>query len=94
MTVPYTWAGSSGLFACEVAIKVLDVTRIVLCGIPMHDEPHFFGGDVWRSGPAYWHEWLKALPHIEDNVRSMSGRTKELLGAPSRQWLTEAEPTH
>lgn len=88
---PYTWAGSSGLFACEFGIRKLRLDRIVLCGVPMNEDPHFFDPKPWVAVAGFWEEWPKALPHIKDRVRSMSGRTKELLGQPTRQWLLGAE---
>lgn len=90
-SVPYTWHGSSGLFACEIALKTLEVDRVVLCGVPMTADPHFFDSEPWNAVKGFWDAWPAALPHIKDKVRSMSGRTKELLGAPTRQWLTGAE---
>ncbi|ASY62517.1 hypothetical protein SJ05684_c10600 [Sinorhizobium sojae CCBAU 05684] len=85
--VPYTWPGSSGLFAVEVAIKKLGCEKIVLCGVPMTATPHFFDNVNWDAVAGFWDAWPIAYPHIKDKVRSMSGRTKELLGAPSRAWL-------
>lgn len=90
-TVPYTWPGSSGLFACEIALKTLEVDRVVLCGVPMNADPHFFDPSPWTAVKGFWEAWPAAYPHIKDKVRSMSGRTQELLGAPTRQWLTEAD---
>lgn len=90
-TVPYTWPGSSGLFAVEIALKTLDVDRVVLCGVPMNADPHFFDPEPWSAVKGFWQAWPDAYPHIKDKVRSMSGRTQELLGAPTRQWLNPAE---
>ena len=90
-SVPYTWPGSSGLFACEIALKTLEVDRVVLCGVPMNADPHFFDDAPWTAVKGFWDAWPVAYPHIKDKVRSMSGRTQELLGAPSRAWLSGAE---
>lgn len=87
--VPYTWPGSSGLFAVEVAIKRIGADRVVLCGVPMTAVPHFFDHAPWNAVAGFWEAWPAALPHIKGKVRSMSGRTMELLGEPTPEWLVE-----
>jgi hypothetical protein len=79
---------SSGLFACYVA-KELGVEGY-LCGIPMTSTPHFAGsreheaGVAWVSAAPFWDAWLAAFARGElSHIRSMSGRTRELLGAPT-----------
>ena len=91
---PYTWPGSSGLFAVEIAVKQLGLDRIVLCGVPMDMRPHFAGALMhpdpnrcWIGADGFWGAWHEAMPHIRDKVRSMSGRTRELLGQPTKDWL-------
>lgn len=89
------WAGgSSGMLAVTVA-RELGCTRIVLCGVPMTRTPHFQEsvvhprGRVWSSADTHWRSWTKpeVLEHMRPYVRSMSGRTQQLLGAPTREWL-------
>lgn len=86
-----TDTGSSGLFALKVAIFDLGFDRAVLCGIPMDPRPHFFDTIDWGDSAvrAHWRGWQQALPVIKDKTRSMSGRTRDLLGAPSPEWLTD-----
>jgi hypothetical protein len=80
-------SGSSGLFATKVAIEK-GFDRVVLCGVPMDPQaPHFFDPQPWQAGINFWEAWELALPHLRDKVRSMSGRTRELLGAPSASWI-------
>ena len=79
--------GSSGYFGVEVA-KHLGADRIVLCGIPMTPTEHFDGDEPWEMANAHWKHWLREHERGKlDGVRSMSGRTRDLLGAPTTEWL-------
>ena len=77
--------GTSGLFACFVGL-LLGYTRIVLAGIPCDNTPHYFdplpyGGKLDRESPAAL--WLWARDHVfHGRVTSLSGRTRDWLGAP------------
>lgn len=95
LVVDYRWpgvigSGSSVLFAVKVALGQ-GFERVVVCGAPMNSDPHFFDGQPWKEADGFYKDWQDALPHIRGNVRSMSGRTMELLGLPTRQWLYGAE---
>lgn len=97
------WAGgASGMLAIQVA-SVLGVRRAVLCGIPMDTTPHFpesvihKSTDKWMAVAGHWRAWVRHLDKIKGWVRSMSGRTMEVLdGKPTAEWLAEepgdAEP--
>ena len=89
---PWPGHGTSSLGATYAALA-MGYERIVLCGVPLDNSGHFFDppngrytfsrfeqevGDVY-GGVQYW---TAVSPLFEDKVRSMSGRTKELLGAP------------
>lgn len=95
LVVPYRFpgqqsSGSSGLFAAKVALVDLGFDRAVACGIPMDgDRGHFFGGARWNGAQRHRAGWKEALPHIRDRLRSMSGWTSELLGAPDAAFLSE-----
>lgn len=85
------WGGAcSGLFAVQVA-EELGCVRTVLCGIPMTVTPHFaetterFAAE-WHGAGGYWAAWQRHRD-LMPCVRSMSGRTQELLGAPQKEWL-------
>jgi hypothetical protein len=80
-------SGSSGLFAVKIALIDLGFDRAVCCGIPMSDEPHFFDTKGWVGADRHWPGWGQAIPFLADRTRSMSGRTKDLLGAPTPAWL-------
>jgi hypothetical protein len=90
-----TLSGSSGLFAVKAALEVLGADRVVLAGVPMStDQRHFNKGEPWAKGAPYLDAWRIALPFIRDRVRSLSGFTRDLLGAPTPDWLTgrDADP--
>ena len=88
--------GSSSLFAVKIA-RELGYDRIVLAGVPLEgqttivdvdgteivEEPSHLGFGVYRGG------WLKVLDEIRNNVRSMSGWTRETFGEPTAEWLNE-----
>ena len=81
------WAGSTGLFAVKVLLGE-GFDRIVLAGVPMsRDLPHFYSQQPWHAATNYHRGWKHRLPELQDKVRSMSGWTQQLLGAPSAQWL-------
>lgn len=83
--------GSSGMFAAQVALE-LGCTRVVLMGIPMTQTPHFAETKesfhvVWVAANAHWRAWGQCRERFGDNVRSMSGKTRELFGEPTTEWL-------
>jgi len=94
--VIYPWSGgSSGMLAVQVALA-LGCTKVMLCGMPMTPTPHFeqsaefdAAHTVWSEADGHWRSWLRVHQHgwFEDRVRSTSGRTRDLFGAPTREWL-------
>lgn len=83
-----TSTGSSGLFALKVALIDLAFDKAVLCGVPMDAAPgHFFDTAAWRGAMSHRRGWHEALPTIKHRARSMSGWTREILGAPDEEWL-------
>lgn len=82
--------GSSGLLAVQVALAI-DCTRVVLCGVPLTETPHFEQtreSHVGNWGSAHEHRsaWSKHRHHMPC-VRSMSGWTQSIFGAPTLDWL-------
>jgi len=82
---PVPGHGSSGLNACLVGMG-LGYERAVLCGIPVDDSPHYHD-PPWRacnftreSPDKYWERAKTKC--FKGRVRSMSGRTREMLGEP------------
>ena len=76
------WAGgTSGLFACYVAL-MLGYSNIVLAGMPLTQDGRyldapFYGGE-FTDPLAHW-EWARDNV-FDGRVKSLSGRSKELLG--------------
>lgn len=90
-TVEYRWpgmsvSGSSGLFAVKVALEN-GFDRIVLCGVPMDAEAHFFDAAPWEHFDTFRPAWTEQFNRYAPYTRSMSGWTRALLGAPTMEWL-------
>lgn len=85
-------SGSSSLYAVKCAM-IEGFNRIVLCGCPLdkgaeHIEPNAkprFGKDADR----FMSGWRAAYPFIKDAVRSMSGKTADMLGTPDKRFFKE-----
>lgn len=72
-------AGSSGLLAVAVAIDSLSSDSVWLCGVPMDEQPHVYGGPDWTGWKAHRKAWERAVERMRGRVHSMSGWTRELL---------------
>lgn len=86
--------GTSGLLAANIAVE-LGYEEIILCGIPIDNTPHYWQahwekcnfqreiaddmGRIRGDGRRYW---INAAERFDGKVKSMSGYTKKLLGAP------------
>jgi len=85
------------MLAIQVAQQI-GCVRVILCGIPMAATPHFVEstvhvlGQPWKAVEGHWRAWQKHLDKIQGWVKSMSGRTQELLGAPTLEWLLDGKP--
>lgn len=84
------WGGSSGLFALKIAREEEKHDHIILCGVPMKtDAKHFVRRINWTACEAFLRGWRAHTNDLRPYVRSMSGWTRELLGAPDEAFLTE-----
>jgi hypothetical protein len=82
-----TSSASSGIFAAKVALDD-GHDRVVLAGIPMdRDAGHFTRGKEWAERDSFIPGFEKAIPHLIGSVKSMSGYTRKVLGAPDVAWL-------
>ena len=73
--------GSSALLGVQAALGI-GYKKIILCGCPLEGE------NAKGDGYAFFQDgWKSNIDKVKDNVRSMSGWTKELLGAPDGDWL-------
>lgn len=88
--LPWPGHGTSGLNAVYTGLW-LDYDTIVLCGVPLDNGPHFFEApwvcsnflnEVTETdrGPRYWENAAKRV--FDGKVKSLSGRTRDLLGSP------------
>lgn len=89
-------SGGSGLYGAKVMID--DGFKVVLAGCPMTEEPHFlkhetWGTDAWKGVSAFMAGFENMKPYLLSRCKSMSGKTREILGAPSIEWLTEGRQT-
>lgn len=91
----YKWpeqhgSGSSGLFAVRIALE-LGYNRIALCGVPMQSaEAHYWQKSrAWEIGERYQRDWEATKHRFENQVRSMSGWTRDLLGPPNADWFDD-----
>lgn len=82
--------GTSSLGAVYVGLA-LGYERVVLCGCPLDDAGHYYDPLEVRTqfvqripdrngGPRFWEHAAKHV--FKGKVKSLSGRTRELLGAP------------
>lgn len=86
-----TDSGSSGLFAVKVLLEE-GFDRIVLCGVPMDpQQSHFHDKDNWHHADTFFPAWERMFDHYGEQTRSVSGRTKDLLGYPTQEWISETE---
>lgn len=78
--------GSSGLQAVWVGKQYLGYDKIILAGVPMTNEPRIspnpYNEGNYQAG--FFHVWVKYRDILKEFVRSLSGNTMELLGAPQQ----------
>lgn len=90
-------SAGSGLYGAKVAVED-GYDRVVLAGIPMTAEGgHFLPnslnvsgqirGKVWTGQNSFIIGMNAALPQLQGKVKSMSGYTMKVLGAPTQEWL-------
>lgn len=88
--------GTTSLFCVKIAI-LLGYKKIILCGVPLEGSHRFYDNPhqeyINNFGcPAIAMPWLQAKIEIfNDRVRSMSGKSKELLGSPTKEWTNGLE---
>lgn len=83
----YDPSGLGGLYAVKLA-RHLGADKIVLAGVPMDRSGHFTGDQKkhWISTDRR-QVWEEQFEELRLYVRSMSGWTLKLFGAPTREWL-------
>ena len=82
--------GTGGLFAAVIGL-LMGYKRIILAGIPCDSSRHFWEPTWTKSSHIFclqtcydeWQRWRDEVPIFKERVRSLSGNTREILGAPS-----------
>jgi hypothetical protein len=97
LVTAYNWhrshkSASSGVFAAKVALEI-GCERGVLCGVPLTMTAHFNDRGDWSAATSFHDGLMNAEPYLRNKVRSMSGRTKEILGVPTPEWLAGSQPS-
>lgn len=86
------WGGSSGLIMVKIA-REAKIHKVILCGIPMTvDAGHILRKTKWNAAHGFRRGWSRHVPELKPFVRSFSGWTNELFGAPSAEWLCAVIP--
>lgn len=83
------WSGTSGLYLCQVALLLMGYDKVIACGMPLSDGPHYFDNKPWEAAQPYRRGWKEAFGQreVRGRIKSMSGWTRELCGEPTREWL-------
>lgn len=76
-------AGSSGMLGVVVGLELCD--EVVIAGIPLSNESHFFDERKWSACFNHRKSWVTHKAKMLGRVTSMSGWTMELLGHPVRE---------
>lgn len=71
-------SGSSGLYAVKYAMSI-GATEIVLAGIGMDANPHYYGGGDWTECHRFREVWQAVAERLRGRVISLGGWTRELL---------------
>lgn len=81
---------TSAVMAAKVALLDLEFDHVVFCGVPMTNTPHYIHrpeAPTWDIADHYYKRWKTMIAdEYKARMRSMSGRTRELLGAPDKEF--------
>lgn len=80
--------GTSGIFGAIIGL-LMGYDKVILAGIPADGSPRFFD-PPWQFHPQFslehvfveWTRLYESVPLAREQIRSLSGRTKELWGEP------------
>lgn len=83
------WGGSSGLYACKIAMEK-GYQKIILCGVPMEPSfEHIVRNSAWNAAKQFRRGWERHMNDVKDMVRSFGGWTMEKLGSPTIEWISD-----
>lgn len=81
------WGGSVSLYGFKVA-REKGHDKVIFAGAPMEPRrKHFLTHQPWPVWRVFWTAWEHRKEEIKPFARSLSGRTKEMLGEPTEEWL-------
>lgn len=84
------YASDSSLYAAKIMLE-LKYDRVILCGSPMDNSRKFYepyGAEKpQHSADNIQEAWRQEVAGFKDRVKSMSGNTRHILGAPTKEWL-------
>jgi hypothetical protein len=81
------WGGSSGLLCVRIAIE-LGADKIICAGIPLRQTfCHKGAAKQWTEARQYRAAWQRYGHRLQGRVKSLSGWTREYLGAPTEEWI-------
>lgn len=83
---PYCDTSSGGL-GIDVAVFGLKADKVVVCGVPLENGPHFYEGEQFTWQDPYRYKWTHNMNKWGDKVRSLSGWTRTQLSYPTPEWL-------
>lgn len=77
-----SWGLLGGMQAAIVGVA-LGYSPVVLAGLPADHSGHFYPCGEPGMGDEMFHKaWEKLIPHFAGRVKSLSGKTREIFGAP------------
>ena len=72
----------SGMIATVIGLE-LGYAPVILAGIPQDGSGHFYPCEDFAMGAGmYWDTWKRLRKYCNGRVRSLSGYTREVFGAP------------
>jgi hypothetical protein len=90
MTFPGFMASDSSLYAVKCLLE-MGYDRIILCGVPLDNTRKFYDAPnaelPQHASSNIQKAWKDEARCFSDRVRSFSGNTRALLGAPTKEWL-------
>lgn len=89
---PICWSAVYG----ALLARLMNYRRIVLIGCPHDNSGHFYDppeltSPWFNESPVHQQAWTDNEKYWKGSLRSMSGRTREWLGEPTRKWFMEEE---
>jgi hypothetical protein len=87
---PHMQGGSSGLLAGDVALAGLGLPGVIFAGVGLDARPNPYNPqwqDGWADHMKFRAAWDRMPKATRPRMRSMSGWTRDFLGAPTVEWI-------